>query len=68
MGLTNEDFEDLQMQVLTVMSCIAIITKAMIKANKQTDLITIKQQEFLLDSLFIFDKYMQALRERNKKS
>ena len=66
--VSEADFEELQIEIMTLMTCVAILAKGMIKANKQIDLITLKQKEFLLESIFIFEKYMKEVQRKNRKN
>lgn len=60
----NTDFEDLQMEVLTLMSVAAILSKAVInlKENGMTKL-NKRQEDFLIDALLMFEDYMSKLRK-----
>lgn len=67
--MANREFEDLQMEVLTMMSSVAILTKAVMNLKQNgIKVINKNQEDFLIDALLLFEAYMSKLRKEEEKA
>lgn len=68
MGGSNDKFEELQTQVISLMAVCSILSKAIIETDKKSYLVLNKrQQDFLIDTLFTFEQYVKTLRDEGKQ-